>query len=82
MRQLIEPLGVISERKDSLDRDIPEVAQLFGAETSHASVGDQHQEFARLGGFRMDPIREPFIVADERLQSRLQALCDALRVRY
>ena len=67
-----------------IDRDIEEVAIGFGrafadriptinfATTTHAGVTYR----------RVDPLRESFEVADRRLQSRLEILCETLRAKY
>jgi hypothetical protein len=31
---------------------------------------------------RVDPLRDPFQVADARLQTRLESLCESLRAKY
>jgi hypothetical protein len=31
---------------------------------------------------RADPLRDPFQVADARLQTRLESLCETLRAKY
>jgi hypothetical protein len=57
----------------------------FGQERQRSTM-----EFADFGATtiadityrRIDPLREPLIVADERLQSRLETLCENLRAKY
>lgn len=82
----MEPLGTtVSERTVALDHDIREVTLAFGATRSRQAI-----EYANFGTTtiadithrRIDPLHEPLKVADERLQSRLESLCEALRAKY
>jgi hypothetical protein len=85
MTILTQPLRAFSERKESLDHDIEEVARHFGAERPR-SIRDfadfSTTTIAEITFRRIDPLREPLQVADERLQSRLEALCETLRAKY
>ncbi len=70
----------------SLDHDIAEIAIGFGRRFG-AAPRAAAQDFgaATQGGVtfrKVDPLREPFEVADRRLQSRLETLCETLRAKY
>jgi hypothetical protein len=89
MTVLTSPLRAISERTGSLghdlNHDIEAVALRFGA-----AQGQSVADIANLGTAtvsaitfrRVDPLHEPLKVADERLQSRLEELCETLRAKY
>lgn len=74
--------------------DIQEVVQQFAARpaTSARSIGTlladvQTNDFgtttaAEITYMRVDPLREVTVTADERLQARLEALCETLRAKY
>jgi hypothetical protein len=77
---LVEPML----RSIAMDHDIPEVAigfgRHFGNQTAPKDFGT-----TTLGAVtyrRVDPLREPFQVADRRLQTRLESLCETLRAKY
>jgi hypothetical protein len=66
------------------DHDIREIAVGFG---KHFGSQSKSQDFGTttLGEVtfrRVDPLRDPFQVADARLQSRLESLCETLRAKY
>ncbi len=68
----------------SNDYDMQEIAMGFGRQ-----FGDRakRSDFGTttLGEVtfrRIDPLRDPFQVADARLQSRLESLCETLRAKY
>ncbi len=67
-----------------MDHDIREIAIGFGRQFGPAATSRDFGT-ATLGSVtfrRVDPLREPFQVADARLQSRLEALCETLRAKY
>jgi hypothetical protein len=66
------------------DHDIREVAMGFG---QHFGDRTKRQDFgtttlAEVTFRRVDPLRDPFQVADARLQTRLESLCETLRAKY
>jgi hypothetical protein len=66
------------------DHDIREIAvgfgQHFGSRLKSSDFGTTtHGEVTFR---RVDPLRDPFQVADARLQTRLESLCDTLRAKY
>ena len=67
----------------SNDRDIAEVAigmgKMLGARTAR-DFGTT--TFGEVTYRKVDPLEEPFRVADARLQVRLEELCDLLRAKY
>ncbi len=73
-----------TDRTNRADYDIPEIAIGFGL---HFGNPARAKDFGAttLGAVtyrRVDPLREPFQVADRRLQSRLESLCETLRAKY
>jgi hypothetical protein len=74
-------------RTANVDHDIPEMAIGFGRVATQQSGQSRRMDFGTttLGEVtfhRVDPLREPFKVADGRLQSRLESLCETLRAKY
>lgn len=66
------------------DYDIPEVAIGYGLRFG-SRVAAKDFGATTLGAVtyrRVDPLREPFQVADRRLQTRLEALCETLSAKY
>jgi hypothetical protein len=85
MTILTSPLRTISERQGSLDHDIEAVARCFGAAQPLLNGEIENfgaTTFADTTFRRVDPLREPIQVADDRLQSRLETLCETLRAKY
>ena len=73
------------------DRDIPEIALRFGQQyrsgqsailTPTDCPDFKTSTFGEVTFRRVDPLREPLIVADQRLQKKLEVLCDTLRAKY
>ncbi len=66
------------------DHDIREVAvgfgQHFGSRVKNSDFGTT--TLGEVTFRRVDPLRDPFQVADARLQTRLESLCDTLRAKY
>jgi hypothetical protein len=91
----IEARTSVTER--SIERDMPEVAArfnrpqvaAFGVETL-LKTGAANSDFntttmGKVTFRRVEPLtanRAEIVTADERLQSKLQLLCDSLRSRY
>lgn len=74
----------VTYRTGRTDYDIAEVAIGFGREFGNQSASRDFRS-STLGSVtfrRVDPLREPFQVADRRLQTRLEALCETLRAKY
>ncbi|HET6401833.1 MAG TPA: hypothetical protein VFH95_10580 [Candidatus Kapabacteria bacterium] len=74
----------LTYRTARTDYDLPELATIFGQPDSATK---QRKDFGAttLGAVtyrRVDPLREPFQVADRRLQTRLESLCETLRAKY
>ncbi|GEM_PF-2426033 len=72
-----------SAKISSPQHDIAEIAIGFGRQ--YSSRPGQDFRTATIGEItfrRVDPLREPFQVADRRLQDRLEALSEALRAKY
>lgn len=67
-----------------INRDIEEVAIGFGrAFADRVPIADFGTTTRGPVTYRkVDPLREPFEVADRRLQVRLETLCEALRAKY
>jgi hypothetical protein len=84
--QVITRDRTIAHRVDRLstDRDIQEIAvgfgRQFGNRTSKPDFGTT--TLGELTFRRVDPLRDPFQVADARLQTRLESLCETLRAKY
>lgn len=82
-------LPEVSYGTNRTDYDIPEIAIGFGQRFGSRVAAKDHGT-TTLGAAgsttvtyrRVDPLREPFQVADRRLQSRLDALCETLRAKY
>ena len=73
-----------SHGTDRTDYDIAEVAIGFGQRFGSRAKGTDFGA-TTLGAVtfrRVDPLHEPFQVADRRLQRRLEALCETLRAKY
>jgi hypothetical protein len=86
---LVAPMPRVAElpRMADVDYDIPEIAIGFGRIPAANLRHTQRKDFSTntLGDVtfrRVDPLREPFQVADVRLQMRLESLCEALRAKY
>jgi hypothetical protein len=66
------------------DHDIREIAmgfgQQFGTRSQRPDFGAT--TFGEVTFRRVDPLRDPFQVADARLQTRLESLCETLRAKY
>jgi hypothetical protein len=74
-------------RDERMDYDVREIAIGFGEErpqslSSAECAGYGSTTLGDITYLRIDPLRAPFRVADTRLQSRLEALCETLRARY
>jgi len=74
-------------RMADVDHDIPEIAIAFGRIPSIQFAQSRRRDFGTtthgdVTFRRVDPLREPFQVADMRLQSRLESLCETLRAKY
>ncbi|HEY3874535.1 MAG TPA: hypothetical protein VGM92_03590 [Candidatus Kapabacteria bacterium] len=70
-------------RGRSLDHDIEAVAVGFGKRFASRLTGGEFGTTTNGVTYRrVDPLREAFEVADTRLQSRLETLCEALRAKY
>jgi hypothetical protein len=71
-------------KTDRTDYDMPEIAmginQYFGHSSKSTDLGTT--TFGEVTFRRVDPLRDPFQVADARLQSRLESLCESLRAKY
>jgi hypothetical protein len=72
------------------DHDVPEMAIGFGR---HLPAGLNRLHGRNPGDYRssmiggvtfrkVDPLHEPLKVADARLQSHLESLCESLRAKY
>lgn len=71
-------------RSNRMDYDVAEIAIGFGRQFGNNSAVQDFRA-TTLGSVtfrRVDPLREPFEVADRRLQLRLEALCETLRAKY
>ncbi|HZK76335.1 MAG TPA: hypothetical protein VFD13_05445 [Candidatus Kapabacteria bacterium] len=71
-------------RTERTDYDIPEIAIGFGRRFGNQKIPKDFGT-TTLGAVtyrRVDPLREPFQVADRRLQARLEALCETLSAKY
>jgi hypothetical protein len=67
----------------AIDHDIAEVAIGFGQHFGNPRRRDfGATTFSDVTYRRVDPLREPFEVADARLQTRLETLCETLRAKY
>ena len=80
-------LALAMPRVADVDHDIPEMAFGFGQVATQKSGQSRRMDFGTttLGEVtfrRVDPLREPFQVADTRLQARLESLCETLRAKY
>ncbi len=68
----------------AIDHDIREIAigfgQRFGTDRKSQDFGTTTH--ADVTFRRVDPLRDPFQVADARLQTRLESLCESLRAKY
>ena len=66
------------------DHDIREIAvgfgRQFGNRTAKPDFGTT--TLGEVTYRRVDPLRDPFQVADSRLQTRLESLCETLRAKY
>lgn len=75
-------------RRDSrLDYDVREIAMSFGegharSLTSVECASHGTNTFGGITFQRVDPLHEPLKVADARLQSRLEVLCETLQAKY
>ena len=70
----------------SVDHDVAAIAIGFGQKLG-AQLGGPRRDFGTttMGEVtfrKVDPLREPFRVADARLQVRLEELCETLRAKY
>jgi hypothetical protein len=66
------------------DHDIREIAVGFGRQFGNRTAKPDFST-TTLGEVtfrRVDPLRDPFQVADARLQTRLESLCETLRAKY
>jgi hypothetical protein len=66
------------------DHDIREIAVGFGQHFGNRLKSSDFNT-TTLGEVtfrRVDPLRDPFQVADARLQTRLESLCETLRAKY
>ncbi len=73
-----------TDDRSTHDHDIREIAvgfgQHFGSRLKNSDFGTTtHGEVTFR---RVDPLRDPFQVADARLQTRLESLCESLRAKY
>ena len=64
------------------DHDIREIAIGFGRQAAKRPTDFGTTTMGDVTFRRVDPLREPLKVADERLQVRLEALCEILRAKY
>jgi hypothetical protein len=66
------------------DCDIREIAvgfgRQFGNRTTKPDFGTT--TLGEMTFRRVDPLHDPFQVADARLQTRLESLCETLRAKY
>ncbi len=80
LRESTRPL----HKSDRTDYDMPEIAMginhYFGRSSKSADFGTT--TFGEVTFRRVDPLRDPFQVADARLQTRLESLCETLRAKY
>ncbi|MDP4200020.1 MAG: hypothetical protein Q8922_07470 [Bacteroidota bacterium] len=79
--------GFQSRVDDRVDYDLLEVAIGFAKNRIHRLSSSECADFGTttFGDVtfrRLDPLEEPFRVADTRLQSRLESLCESLRAKY
>ena len=68
----------------SNDHDIREIAIGFGRQFGNRSAKPDFgtTTLGEVTFRRVDPLRDPFQVADARLQTRLESLCETLRAKY
>ncbi len=72
------------------DHDVAEIAIGFGRQhsaelsrrASQVSAGYNNSMIGGVTFRRVDPLHAPLKVADERLQSHLEMLCESLRAKY
>jgi hypothetical protein len=74
----------LTQRADRTDYDMQEIAagfgKQFGSRTTKPDFGTT--TLGEVTFRRVDPLRDPFQVADARLQTRLESLCETLRAKY
>ncbi len=70
--------------RSSHDHDIREIAVGFGQHFGNRLKGSDFgtTTLGEVTFRRVDPLRDPFQVADARLQTRLESLCETLRAKY
>jgi hypothetical protein len=68
----------------AMDHDIHEIAVGFGQHFGNRLKGLDFgtTTSGEVTFRRVDPLRDPFQVADTRLQTRLESLCETLRAKY
>ncbi len=66
----------------SVDHDVAHIAIGFGQKLGGVRKDFGTTTMGEVTYRRVDPLREPFAVADARLQSRLEELCETLRAKY